>query len=74
MAQTFKHAVIACHPEEASFTLSVAQRYAETVRARAQDVVVRDLYRMGFDPVLSATERHGHPADDVEQEFRIPRT
>lgn len=71
MAQTFKHAVIACHPEEASFTLSVAQRYAETVRARAQDVVVRDLYRMGFDPVLSATERHGHPADDVEQEWAL---
>ena len=71
MAQTFKHAVIVCHPDEASFTLSVAQRYADTVRGRAHEVVVRDLYRMPFDPVLSAGERRGRPAADVEKEWAL---
>lgn len=69
MNQTFKHAVIACHPDEDSFTLSVAHRYAEAVRAHRHEVVLRDLYRMNFDPVLKAAERTGTPAPDVEQEW-----
>jgi NAD(P)H dehydrogenase (quinone) len=69
MPQTFKHAVIACHPEEASFTLSVAHRYAEAVRAHGHEAVLRDLYRMKFDPVLHAKERAGKPAQDVVKEW-----
>ena len=69
MAQTFKHAVIACHPDEKSFTLTVAHRYAEAVRAHGHDAVVRDLYRMKFDPVLRSRERKGHPAKDVAKEW-----
>ena len=69
MAQTYKHAIIACHPEEASFTLSVAQRYAEAVRAHGHEAIVRDLYRMKFDPVLKANERHGNAAKDVGKEW-----
>ena len=52
-----KHAIILCHPAPASFTGSVAERYRETALANGQDVVVRDLYRVGFDPVLKASER-----------------
>jgi NAD(P)H dehydrogenase (quinone) len=71
MSQTFKHAVIACHPEEQSFTLSMARRYAEAVAAFGHETVPRDLYRMTFDPVLRATERTGTPAADVEQEWAV---
>ena len=71
MTQTFKHAVIACHPEKRSFTLSVAERYAEAVRAHGHDVVVRDLYRNRFKPVLRASERRGAPAPDVVHEWGI---
>ena len=69
MTQTFKHALIVCHPEERSFTLSVARRYAEAVEAHGHEAVVRDLYRMNFDPVLRAEERHGEPAKDVAAEW-----
>ncbi len=69
MSQTFKHAIIACHPEEHSFTLSMAKRYAEAVEAHGHETVLRDLYRMKFDPVLGADERTGIPAADVEQEW-----
>lgn len=70
MAQTtIKHAIIACHPEHKSFTLSVANRYAEAVREHGHEVVLRDLYRMRFDPVLRAREREGTPAPDVTNEW-----
>ena len=69
MTQTFKHAIIACHPEAESFTLSVARRYAEAVRAHGHEAVLRDLYRMKFDPVLHAAERKGEPARDVVKEW-----
>lgn len=69
MSQTFKHAIIACHPVEKSFTLSVAHRYADAVRAHGHEALVRDLYRIGFDPVLTAKERRGEPAADVTMEW-----
>ena len=51
-----KHAVIFAHPNVQSFTASVAKTYADTVRGMGQEVVVRDLYRMEFDPCLKAGE------------------
>ena len=52
-----KHAVILCHPELDSFNAAVAKRYCETVQQFGHEVVLRDLYRMGFDPVLKANEQ-----------------
>lgn len=66
---TIKHAIIACHPDEESFVLSMARRYAQTVEGRKQQVVLRDLYRLGFDPVLRAAERQGEPGQDVQAEL-----
>lgn len=71
MTQTFKHAVIACHPVAKSFTLLVAHQYADSVRAHGHEAVVRDLYRTGFDPVLKAKERQGKPAADVTKEWAV---
>lgn len=68
-SQTIKHAIIACHPDEKSFTLSMARRYAETVSSHGHEVVLRDLYRLNFDPVLHAKERHGEPRQDVKEEW-----
>jgi NAD(P)H dehydrogenase (quinone) len=71
MTQTLKHAIIVCHPETESFTLSVAQRYADAVRAHGHDVILRDLYRLDFDPVLRAQERLGQPCEDVTREWGV---
>lgn len=51
-----KHAVILVHPAERSFTGAMAEAYIDAVRKSAGQVVVRDLYRVGFDPRLQATE------------------
>lgn len=68
-----KHAVIAAHPELDSFTMTVAATYCETVAATGQVAVLRDLYRLGFDPVLKAAERPRGgaftPAPDVQAEL-----
>ena len=69
MGQTFKHAIIACHPDATSFTLAVANRYAEAVCAHGHTAIVRDLYRMRFNPVLRSRERKGTPAKDVIKEW-----
>ena len=69
MTQTIKHAIIACNPVKKSFTLAVANRYAEMVRQHGHEVVLRDLYRIGFNPVLKAKERQGEPAADVVREW-----
>jgi NAD(P)H dehydrogenase (quinone) len=51
-----KHLIVAAHPVEDSFTMSLTRTYVgELVRA-GHDVRVHDLYRMGFNPVLSARE------------------
>lgn len=69
MPQTIKHAIIVCHPLKKSFTMAAAEKYAATVKAHGQEAVVRDLYRIGFDPVLKAKERQGKPASDVGCEW-----
>ena len=70
-----RHAVIACHPEAESFTMSVARAYCAAVEARGQVAVLRDLYRMNFDPVLKSSERLPRepftPAPDVAAELDL---
>jgi len=51
-----KHAIIFAHPRPRSFTGSVAQSYAEAVTALGHSAVIRDLYRMNFNPCLGETE------------------
>lgn len=56
MAEALKHAVILGHPRQDSFNAAVAQRYIETVTGFGHTAVLRDLYRMGFDPRLQSDE------------------
>ena len=67
-----KHAVIVAHPNANSFNLAMAHAYQAAAEALGHRVVLRDLYRMGFDPRLGEAEvpRPGgfQPADDVLSE------
>jgi NAD(P)H dehydrogenase (quinone) len=63
-----KHAVIVGHPDPNSFNLSVANAYCKAVRRKGHTAVLRDLYRIGFDPLLKLEElpKSGfEPAYDV---------
>lgn len=75
MADQPKHAVILCHPEERSFNRAIADAYCDAVQKLGQQFVLRDLYRMDFDPVLKAQERSTGaeftPSPDVERELAL---
>ena len=64
-----KHAVVISHPNARSFTASAANAYAEACKALGHEIIVRDLYRLGFDPCLRAEElpydQSFQPAPDV---------
>jgi NAD(P)H dehydrogenase (quinone) len=70
-----KHVVILCHPESDSFNGSVARRYCEVVRGLGQEALLRDLYRMNFNPVLASSEQPGSAefalAHDVATELGL---
>ena len=51
-----KHLVVICHPRRKSFTQAIAHRYVEALEALGNEVVIRDLYRLHFDPVLGERE------------------
>jgi len=70
-----QHAVIVAHPSPTSLSLELAQSYAHAVHALGQGCIVRDLYRIGFDPCLKADELPWAPgyqvAADVQRERKL---
>jgi NAD(P)H dehydrogenase (quinone) len=69
-----RHIVIRCHPEPESFNAAMAKAYCTEVEQHGHETIVRDLYAMGFDPVLKAQERPGmafRRMPDVEAELAI---
>jgi len=53
------HIVVLCHPDNDSFNASVSKAYCAAVRELGHRALVRDLYAMGFEPVLKGAERPG---------------
>lgn len=51
-----KHVVILAHPNPDSVSNQIAQAYGEAVADLGQEVLIRDLYRQGFDPCLTVEE------------------
>ena len=54
--KTRKHAIIVGHPNAQSFTLSAARLYQQEVEKRGHSAIMRDLYRVNFDPRLHDEE------------------
>lgn len=52
-----QHLLILGHPDPSSFNHAIAERYTEIARSNYQAVEVRDLYAIGFDPLLRNVER-----------------
>jgi NAD(P)H dehydrogenase (quinone) len=70
-----KHLLVVAHPVEGSFTMGLAHAYAAELESIGHSQRTYDLYRMGFNPVLSAQElvpvSADHPASaDVAQAQR----
>lgn len=70
-----KHAIIVGHPDPSSFTLAMANTYASCLAARGHTTIVRDLYRLDFDPCLKLSEiptrADWSPGQDVLEERQL---
>lgn len=51
------HVVIVAHPDPNSFNSAIAHAYCDAVHESGQQATIRDLYAMGFDPLLKNEER-----------------
>ena len=61
-----KGLVILAHPEEGSFNHAIAGEVVQTLRANGHDVIYHDLYKEGFDPILTYSEiPKGAPIDSI---------
>lgn len=68
------HVVVLCHPDDDSFNASVAKAYCAAVHELGHRVIIRNLYGMGFEPVLKGAERPGanyRQFRDVTDELEI---
>lgn len=69
------HLIVLGHPSPSSFNAALASRYAEVVRAQHHDAVLRDLYALGFDPLLKEAERTANGVDgetgDIQAELTL---
>jgi len=68
------HVVVLCHPDDDSFNASVARAYCAAVHERGHRAIIRNLYGMGFEPVLKGAERPGEnyrQFRDVTDELEI---
>lgn len=71
-----KHVVIFAHPNADSVSGQIAQAYARAAAGLKQEVLIRDLYRLDFDPRLTAAETvtpkgYEAPADVVREREQL---
>ncbi len=65
-----RHVVILAHPDTDSFNAAVARAYCEAIHECGQDATIRDLYAMGFDPLLKNEERPDRGAIEMASDVR----
>lgn len=69
------HLVVLGHPSPDSFSAALAGCYVEAARSFHHDAILRDLYALGFDPLLKEAERTSNGAagtsDDVRAELEL---
>ncbi|WNI38779.1 NAD(P)H-dependent oxidoreductase [Chryseobacterium sp. SG20098] len=67
-----RHLIIYAHPNENSLNHHLLNTVIETLQYHNEDIIVRDLYDIGFNPVLSLNDmqgqRMGKVSDDVKTE------
>jgi NAD(P)H dehydrogenase (quinone) len=66
-------AVIVAHPRRRSFTVAMAEAFAQAARAAGAEVIERDLYRLRFDPRLRAEEMPDHLGAEVRPDVARER-
>ncbi|MGH2624987.1 MAG: NAD(P)H-dependent oxidoreductase, partial [Sphingobacterium sp.] len=70
-----KHLIVFAHPNSSSLNAGLKEQLTASLIAGGHQIEIRDLYHIGFDPVLSLADmegqRRGQVSEDVltEQQF-----
>ena len=66
------HLIVVAHPNSDSFNHAIVQTTVHALKAKGHETVVRDLYTLQFEPVLSLEDfnslRAGQIPDDIKAE------
>ncbi|RKO71173.1 flavodoxin family protein [Sphingobacterium puteale] len=65
-----KHLIIYAHPIDSSLNNHFKQIVKETLLQNGQEVIVRDLYQLNFNPVLSLDDVNGQRRGIVDQDVK----
>jgi len=65
-----KHLVVYSHPNPGSFCHAILETVINTLAAGKQGVVVRDLYALGFNPVLRADDFVGIQSGNIPADIK----
>ncbi len=72
-----KYLIIYAHPNPKSFCCAIKNQVEEQIKAHGSEFVTRDLYQMGFNPVLSAQDfinfSNNNPSEDIDAEQELIR-
>ncbi len=67
-----KYLIVYAHPNPKSFCAGIKERVESTIKSKGDEAVVRDLYAMNFNPVLSGADllsfKNGGLAEDIKTE------
>jgi NAD(P)H dehydrogenase (quinone) len=65
-----KHLIVYSHPNPASFNHKIKEKYIETLMSKGHEIIVRDLYAMNFNPVLSSQDFVGLRAKNLPEDIK----
>lgn len=66
-----RHLIIYAHPNENSLNHHLLNTVVESLQSHNQEIIVRDLYKIGFDPVLSLSDMQGQRMGKVSEDVKI---
>ncbi|MGE8534521.1 MAG: NAD(P)H-dependent oxidoreductase [Chryseobacterium sp.] len=66
-----RHLIIYAHPNENSLNHNLLNTVVEILQSRNEEFIVRDLYTIGFDPVLSLSDMQGQRMGKISDDIRI---
>ena len=71
-----KHLIVYSHPNPKSFCHAIKETAAEVSRGKGHETEIRDLYVLGFNPVLKGSDfaafQSGKVPADIAARARVP--
>ena len=66
-----RHLIIYAHPNENSLNHSILTTVVDHLKSQNNEIIIRDLYHIGFDPVLSLNDMYGQRSGKVSDEVKL---